>query len=116
MTTFLPRRWKSIRLRLIAAAGFLLAVCAILPTLAAPRTSVTAQAARYHVYLALTVANKGATTPPPAPTPPASTSGALFMQPEKKVAGPSLKVDAQGGMHMVYYDAVPLAEKPAATY
>jgi hypothetical protein len=117
MNTLLPRRWRSIGLRLTAGAGLLLAMCAVLPTLAAPDAPIAPQEARYQVYLALTVANKANTTPPPQETPPPNgASGALFMQPEKKVAGPSLKVDAQGGMHMVYYDSVPLAEKPAATY
>jgi hypothetical protein len=68
------------------------------------------------VYLSMIMAG-GSTTPPSTPTPPpADDSGAFFMQPHKKIAGPSIKVDAQGGLHLAYYDAVPLADKPAATY
>jgi hypothetical protein len=74
------------------------------------------QAGPNKLYLPMARAN-ASTKPTPSPTPqPTDESGALFMQPDTKTAGASLKVDAQGGMHIVYHNAVPLAEKPAMTY
>lgn len=85
----------------------------VLPFQRAAAERATPQAGPNSVYLPM-MARAGTSTPPPTTTPPTTTpppvdeSGALFMQPDKKTAGASLKVDAQGGMHIVYYNAIPL--------
>lgn len=102
------RRSRIIAL-IFTLGGLLLLGAAIGPTAAAPATP---EASSTQVFLPL-VRRSGDLAPPP---PPSGADGALFMQPDTKVAGPSLRVDAQGGMHLAYYDAVPLAEHPAVTY
>lgn len=110
------RSHRSIRITVVLLALFGI-VCAAHSANLLRAAPLAQQAGPYTVALPLVVRD-GSTQPPPAtPTPePDGESGALFMQPDKKVAGPSIKVDAQGGMHLAYYDSVPLAEMPAATY
>ncbi|KAB8141070.1 hypothetical protein F8S13_21365 [Chloroflexia bacterium SDU3-3] len=74
------------------------------------------------VYLPLVSRGQAQTPTPETPTPetptpdPGGADGALFLQPTKKVGGPAIQVDAQGGMHVAFYDAITLAEHPQATY
>jgi hypothetical protein len=111
MSKFLPAR--SMRVAILLAV-LIAAVCADAPAHVLHATPAAPQAS-HAVYLPMIARGGSPTTPPPTP-PPTEASGALFMQPQKKIAGPSIKVDAQGGMHLAYYGAVPLADKPAATY
>lgn len=57
-------------------------------------------------------------SPEPSPEPEPPANSALFLQAleGRKIAGAQIKADAQGGVHIAYYDAVPLAEGPGATY
>jgi hypothetical protein len=119
MSKFLSGRSTRFAVLLAALVAIICAAYPVSRLFAAPAAP---QSGPNSVYLPMMASSGSSTTPPPTTTPPTTTpppagdDGALFMQPEKKVAGPSLKVDAQGGMHMAYYDSVPLADKPAATY
>ncbi len=42
--------------------------------------------------------------------------GAMFIQPDKKIASASVVVDEQGGQHLASVDYIPYAEHPAALY
>jgi hypothetical protein len=108
-----PSTRKSIRPRFVTVTCALVAVGAIVLNLVSPVVASQVFGGQFSVFLPLVAGPAGLEPPPP---PPDGAEGALFMQPERKVAGPSLKVDAQGGMHIAYYDSVPLAENPAATY
>ncbi len=63
----------------------------------------------FNVFLPMVINGDTATTPPPPP--PASVSGKLFVDTEYKTSSASIQVDAQGGMHLAYYNYEP-AENP----
>jgi hypothetical protein len=56
--------------------------------------------------------------PPPDPNPNPPSRAAIFAEPEKKTGGPTVLVDAQGGVHIAYNYHVPLDEtgSPDAIY
>jgi hypothetical protein len=108
-------------------ARLALAALCLLPLLALRLSDpVAAQdgagpATTYSVYLPLVRGSGGPSQPTPTtptPPPPAPAQLALFMQATegRKIAGPQIRVDASGGTHIAYYDAIPLAEGPGATY
>ncbi|MAT99734.1 MAG: hypothetical protein CL608_21550 [Anaerolineaceae bacterium] len=66
-------------------------------------------AENYQLYLPMVAKGSTATTPPPPP-PPTQVKGSFFVDDQFKTSSAGIQVDAQGGMHLVYYYYEPAIE------
>jgi hypothetical protein len=112
-----PVKWPGRRGLIIALLALVSAALVLAPGAIGWRVQAEAGTT---VFLPLALKSGSSPNPPPTvtppPTPPPSDRGAFFINPETKTGSASLKIDAQGGMHLAFADFIPTAEHPRAVY